>query len=107
MVTFRALLWIWLAGWLWMQPALALHQLESLTPDHSHLCQVCAAHLDGKSLPGPTPPLRGTPAPPPLPDSAAPEAGHADVPGHYTIRAPPADLNRLFCPQSGPVSIHD
>jgi len=48
-------IWILLLGWLWLQPALARHQLESALPDHdAHPCLVCALHLDGKQAIIPT-----------------------------------------------------
>ncbi|MGL6150465.1 MAG: hypothetical protein ACRC1N_04585 [Aeromonas sobria] len=44
-------IWILLLGWLWLQPALARHQLESALPGHDdHHCLVCALHLDGKQV---------------------------------------------------------
>ncbi|ALP40064.1 hypothetical protein [Aeromonas schubertii] len=89
MFKLRALLWIWLSGWLWMQPALAVHQLDSLAPDHPHLCQLCAVHLDGKWLPGAAvaAPLPQLPTSYALPDRIA--SPTLAAPGAYSIRAPP------------------
>ncbi|WP_429021596.1 hypothetical protein [Aeromonas allosaccharophila] len=84
-------IWILLLGWLWLQPLLAQHQLESALPGHDdHHCQVCALHLDGKQVitatpycfPGSTSAL---PAVVTMQRSADTATLHS-----YAIRAPPA-----------------
>ena len=84
-------IWIVLLGWLWLQPALARHQLESALPAHDdHHCLVCALHLDGKQAITPSPytfPAAATALP-----IAASMLRSADTATRYTyaIRAPPA-----------------
>ncbi|MFR9719341.1 hypothetical protein ACL00X_08305 [Aeromonas diversa] len=89
MFKMRALLWLWLSGWLWMQLALAVHQLDSLAPDHPHLCQLCAVHLDGKWLPGTAAPALPSPPATPQATPCLHEFIPLSAPGHYPIRAPP------------------
>ncbi|WP_033137817.1 DUF2607 family protein [Aeromonas finlandensis] len=83
-------IWIVLLGWLWLQPLLAQHQLESALPGHDdHHCLVCALHLDGKQALAPAPhcyadKTTDTPV-------VATMQRSADVtpPHNYAIRAPP------------------
>ncbi|MCF3096226.1 hypothetical protein EHZ86_02560 [Aeromonas australiensis] len=84
-------IWILLLSWLWLQPALARHQLESALPDHDgHQCLVCALHLDGKQVITATPycfpsSTSVLPTVATMPRSADTTTLHT-----YTIRAPPA-----------------
>ncbi|MFB2862388.1 hypothetical protein [Aeromonas sp. MdU4] len=84
-------IWIVLLGWLWLQPLLAQHQLESALPGHDdHHCQVCALHLDGKQALSPAPYCYAdktvdTPLVATMQLSANSAALHS-----YAIRAPPS-----------------
>ena len=84
-------IWILLLGWLWLQPALARHQLESALPDHDdHHCLVCALHLDGKQVITATPYcFPGSTSVLPVVATMQRSADTATL-HSYAIRAPPA-----------------
>lgn len=90
MVRRHSLIWCLLLGWLWLQPALALHQIESLTPDHADHCPLCAAHLDGKLLAPLALPTLPVVHDYPIPAAPLTSLPLADAPTHYAIRAPPS-----------------
>ena len=84
-------IWLLLLGGLWLQPALARHQLESALPGHDHHhCLVCVLHLDGKqALPASAVPLTITAVNEFIP--ACRVCAADPVPYYaYAIRAPPA-----------------
>ncbi|EOD55680.1 hypothetical protein [Aeromonas molluscorum] len=84
--------WILLLGWLWLQPALAQHQLEAELPSHSHHCLICALHLDGK-LAIPASPLAAIPSRS-IPENAPPAIINPCLPSATTqpIRGPPSSF---------------
>ncbi|MGL4251656.1 MAG: hypothetical protein ACRCR1_13685 [Aeromonas sp.] len=83
-------IWILLLGWLWLQPALARHQLESAHPDHGdHSCLICALHLDGKQAITPTPYFLSAQAAVVPVVATMQDAADTAAPHSYAIRAPP------------------